>query len=267
MNIERNQIQILRGIAIILVVIHHAFNNLPGVNGGVVLTISQSDVAIFFMISGYLFEKQYDKYSRDKTSFVRRKAKQLLIPYLFWSLILYIGAGIIHLFGGKLSSLLSNYGFGKVSVLEIILNVLTFRSYYVEYLWFIYVLFVYFIIHIFTGSKLKQWWIPIAALLIAGVVRSRIDLPTIIWKVLQHFGDFLIGRVLFDAIAGRERISWKITTIGSTISSFVLVMINRLLYPNMSGGGYSYRSIHGCKPFNVLVYSNFLLVRGQVLRE
>ena len=238
MEIERKTIQILRAFAIVLVVVHHTFNNLPAVNGGLMLSISQSDVAIFFMISGYLFEKQFDKYSRDKTSFIRKKAKQLLIPYLFWSLILYIGAGIIHLFGGRLSGILTNLGFERLSVLEIAINVLTYHSFYVEYLWFVYVLFVYFVIHIFFGSQLKKWWMPIVALLIAGVIKSNFELPYIIWKMLKHFGDFLIGRVLFTFVANREQnITWKNTAIVATISSLVLLVINRLLYPSLSTGG------------------------------
>lgn len=113
----RRQIQILRGIAILMVVMHHAVNNLPeNFGGGYLLILFNSDVTIFMVISGYLFEKNYIRYKENKKRFVSRKATQLMLPYLFWSLILYIGAKVIHdIIGGGLSNCLLQLGFTRLT--------------------------------------------------------------------------------------------------------------------------------------------------------
>ena len=98
---SNDTIQIMRAVAILFVLIHHSLSNLPEFPfRTVLLKIVYSDVPIFFIISGFLFEKNIDKYAANKLRFIGYKAKQLILPYLFWTLILYIGAKAVYYCGG-----------------------------------------------------------------------------------------------------------------------------------------------------------------------
>lgn len=86
---ERELIQILRGIAIILVVFHHVCYtcNISSSVEVVVSIINRVHVMIFFVISGWLFEKNKIKYSEEgMVKFAKKKFVQLIIPYIFFSL-------------------------------------------------------------------------------------------------------------------------------------------------------------------------------------
>ena len=200
-NMRLKQIQIMRGLAILMVVIHHTLNNLPTSGGGYLLTLVNSDVTIFFVISGYLFEKKFDKYKSDKFIFIKKKVSQLLVPYLFWSLILYIGAWVLHSFsGGKFSEILNGIGFVKLTGFQIAYRLITFQNSYVEYLWFIYILFAYFVVNIYVGRRLNKLWSVVIILLIASGLNYYFNLPYLVWKFLQHYSDFLIGRISYGLI-------------------------------------------------------------------
>ena len=197
-----------------------------------------SDVAVFFAISGYLFEKNFDKYQSHKLAFVKKKASQLLFPYLFWSLILYVGAWTLHSFvGGKLCDILNEFGFVKLTGFQIACRVITFQDSYVEYLWFIYILFIYFIVNLFVGRRLNKLWAVVAILLIASGLNYYFDLPYLVWKFLQHYSDFLIGRIAYGLIredkvnSAKRGISVSILLLTSImVSALNLRTTNGLIY-------------------------------------
>lgn len=178
---QYRQIQILRAIAILMVIVHHTINNLPDTAGGdYLLIVVNADVNIFFLISGFLFEKGYERYRRNVRGFLVRKARQLLIPYLFWSLLLYAGARFVYDVAGRGGGILQSLGFERLSWGTIAFNILTFQDYYVEYLWFIYVLFLFFAVSIFAGRKTNHWWMVIAVLLFASTMNYFLALPTLL---------------------------------------------------------------------------------------
>lgn len=219
----------MRGLAILMVVIHHTLNNLPTIGRGYLLTLVNSDVAIFFAISGYLFEKKFDKYKSNKMIFIKKKASQLLVPYLFWSLILYIGAWVLHSFiGGKLSDILNGFGFVKLTGFQIACSVITFQNSYVEYLWFIYILFAYFIVNIYVDRRLNNLWSVAIILLIASGLNYYFDLPYLVWKFLQHYSDFLIGRIAYGLIREDKvnSVKWGVPVSLLLLTSFMVSALN-----------------------------------------
>ena len=85
--VEKNKtIQIMRGLAIIIVLIRHA---IAQVNTDIVLDITKEIIIcfhmpVFFVIAGYLFQNGINKYIQNgKLNFIFKKAKQLLVPYAF----------------------------------------------------------------------------------------------------------------------------------------------------------------------------------------
>lgn len=73
----------MRGVGILLVVMHHVFRYFPVFNA-VVSYIILFHVGIFFVISGYISGLRTEK-KRDFKQFFFHRAKQLLIPYAFFS--------------------------------------------------------------------------------------------------------------------------------------------------------------------------------------
>lgn len=147
-NEERDVIQILRALAIIMVVFHHVANAVivPDSINTMVLIANKIHVVVFFVISGYLFEKKKDKYTKNGfINFFIMKFRQLMIPYFIFSLafalLINIGLAV-----PKLNTIISAFGKGK-SITTVIVDVLLFRNVYFESLWFVYTLFVIFMIN------------------------------------------------------------------------------------------------------------------------
>ena len=82
-----NSIQILRGLAIIAVVIIHSC---PGGLYGVFLRpFVNYAAAMFLFLSGYLTKKEIN----NKKSFIFKRLKKVIIPYCIWSVIYMIPEG------------------------------------------------------------------------------------------------------------------------------------------------------------------------------
>lgn len=80
---QRNQnIDILRGIAILFIILSHV---LP-MEYTIHYVIDAINIPAFFLISGYLFYLSYERKS-SVGEFVKNKAIHLLIPYCSWSLL------------------------------------------------------------------------------------------------------------------------------------------------------------------------------------
>lgn len=198
-QIESNKnktIQIMRGLAIILVLIRHS---LARVNTDIGLkVIEQIIICIhmptFFVISGYLFQKQYNKYVfQGKKSFVIKKVKHLMVPYIFWSVLLWIGVQIVWYLGGSIQNVMITVGFESMSIKNLIYGLLTYGIYYTEHLWFLYVLFIYFIIHIIIGDFGKNV-VALITSLILGLLSIYIESPYIVGKCLLWLVFFTCGR-------------------------------------------------------------------------
>lgn len=83
-------IDISKGIAIYLVVLGHL--QIEQCNISTIL-IASCHMPVFFFLSGYFFEKSFNKYTAKE--FVINKSKTLLIPYLVWSTVaLVVNVGL-----------------------------------------------------------------------------------------------------------------------------------------------------------------------------
>ncbi len=197
--ISKKSIQIMRFWGIIMVLIHHAVNNLPDISADkYILSIVGADVTVFFLISGFLFEMKSEKYYNNKKEFIYNKFLQLIIPYLFWSILLYGGTKLAYLIPvDKIGNAMIEIGFAELDIGSIIWNILISSGLYVEYLWFIYILFIFFIVSVFAGKKLNNILSIIIVIALGIFLNYYFELYHIIWKFFKHFSDFLIGRFIF----------------------------------------------------------------------
>lgn len=194
-------IQNMRAIAILMVVMHHAVNALHVQEcNAFVLLINRIHVNVFFVISGFFFQKKCNKYCND-SGFVKTKFMQLMVPYfafsgLFSTLMLvgYVIPGI----GGIISS------FGpQKSIFEAIVDIILFRNVYFESLWYVYVLFLIFVLsyiaerkRILPVSKMLLMTIAIFTICVKAYIGT--DLWLIINKVITYFVWFYAGRVICE---------------------------------------------------------------------
>jgi fucose 4-O-acetylase-like acetyltransferase len=143
-------VSVAKGIGILSVVLLHTIspemrdNNM--IASGLFKFIHSFCLPLFFVISGYLFELNINKYVENGfLKFTLVKFKLLIIPYLSYSAISYLGINIA-LRIPAFSGILSRGGYEKVSIPEAIFQIVTCTDHIDKHLWFIYIMFFIFII-------------------------------------------------------------------------------------------------------------------------
>ena len=179
-----NEIDIVKGIAMLTVLWHHSFILYPiymldipwcqhamDINGTFFMNV-------FFLVSGYLFA-----FSR-KRSFVENlkgKAKRLLVPYLSFSAAT-LGLKIIA------PSLVNR----KVETIGSYIDKLLLGG----ELWFVYVLLLIFVIWpwILQHTKVRYIWCIVVGLLVADVLIPEGFMNDIfLYKRIMHFSIFFVA--------------------------------------------------------------------------
>lgn len=206
MTKKNNSIQLMRGIAIIAVLMHHSISRIS-VGEGTALDDLDSilisfHMPTFFIIAGYLYERGLVKGRKPFGVFISEKAKRLLVPYVFWTVILWLGVQI----GNKAAgTFMVSIGFPPMSIKNLILNLLTYEVYYVELLWFVYVLFLFFVLHYLIGKTGREKCF-VGLCLVIGFSTLFIPYPNIINRLLLWSVFFAFGRLIAADEDVRRRI-------------------------------------------------------------
>lgn len=193
---KSDTIQIMRALAIIMVVAQHAIGRvaLTNLDFKFMYLLNHIDVPVFLLIAGYLFETNKEKYYKTEIKkYIANKFKNLIVPYLFWSSILVVAVNVIALWR---TDLLEKLGLEVWSLSQTVVNILTFKDNYVQHLWFAYIIFFYFIVHYIV----RDWLIDgrvLAAIIIVTLLIDLNHIPFICEKFVLHFMDFCIGRCLY----------------------------------------------------------------------
>lgn len=190
-------IDIAKGIGIFLVVIGHALSALP------TRTREQTELIrtiiylvhmpLFFYIGGMLFQSRLGKYDQiGFYNFAKRKASQYLIPYIVFSLILYILISILRLIP-SFAWAVSKLGSAPRRTGDFLLSLFTYAPPVDDHLWFSYVMFIVLMIS-FLIRKADLRFLLIV--FFAGYLSTWIiSFPEIIWKVLRYMFLFTAGRL------------------------------------------------------------------------
>jgi peptidoglycan/LPS O-acetylase OafA/YrhL len=185
----------------------------------IIFALNHVHVIVFFVISGYIFEMQrYKLQEMTVIKFVKKKFVQLIVPYCFWSFFLALCVKFFYMFNNT-SAIMRMAGYEPWEWKEILYNILTFNKYYVQHLWFIYVLFLYFIINYFSGSFFSKWKGYIAGLIIIGILFEFNSFGFIVSKFFLHILNFSFGRVIYNY--GYEK---HITSRKLTIASIIVIV-------------------------------------------
>lgn len=215
----------MRGVAICLVVFQHALSmgSKSGIAAAISLLCYKVDVNVFFFLSGYLFEKRNGYRNQSKVQFLSRKAKQLLVPYLFWNGALHFVVWLGYRSGiHPVVSVLSKLGFENYSAGIILRNILTYQNYHVELYWFIYVLFLIFLFQkLIEMFKLdSRLLIGAIGLMFAVVLLLETDISI---KFATGCIIFFIGRLVF--VRGKGPSSYGIGLTCLCIAIFVMLWL------------------------------------------
>ncbi len=232
-------LQMLRGLAIIVVLIHHSISR----TGGWVILHGIDDILIcfhmpvFFIIAGYLYQNKISKYENmGKGRFLLAKAKHLLVPYVFWTVLLWCGVQVANSISTSVSQRMISIGFGPMSIKNLIVGLLTYEEYYTEHLWFLYVLFLYFLVHTLLGKTGSTKWCLIIGM-ICGFLCGYVQFPNIIERFLIWFVFFAFGRFIANRKGlGKDERKKKTGMTAYVLVIFAILSCVRLVLENVDLG-------------------------------
>ena len=193
-------IDIVRGIAIFLVVLGHCINkNFADSYYAVGLLrkiIYFSHMPIFFALSGYLFEKNINNnFKKTKRDFIIDKFKRFILPYILFSILNFCLLKIGNNFSA-IREILIQKGLANLNVKNAIISILTYENSFDNHLWFLYVMFLILCFtKLFIGKLNKKNFIIIVLISLIGILFSSY-LPEIIWKSAKYLLPFTFGRII-----------------------------------------------------------------------
>lgn len=191
-------IQIMRGLAIVMVLFHHAISKVEFKEALYIMDqiIICFHMPIFFMISGYLFQNGLNRYlEKGKGIFILRKARHLLLPYVFWTIFLWLGIQITCGLSSSIASKISEIGFDPMNLEDLLYGLFTYQIYYTEHLWFLYVLFILFVINIILAN-LGSSRVSLIIWLFIGISSLFVSFPHIIERTMLWGIFFAFGRMI-----------------------------------------------------------------------
>lgn len=274
---EKNTIQLMRGLAIISVVMFHALSVLPlGVGLQQVNSINNVvGMSIFYILSGYVFEISYSKYrSIGFGKFAKRKILRLGVPYLSYSILLYaivVCANMIP----QISAILQNTEYHRVSIVEILKAIVLFQNHIGIHLWFIVCLLIITLLNYFYEPK-RIVLEFIVSIVLSCVLRNWID-STLLFRVVFYYPFFICGRIIRIAIS-RHFYSLrciKYAKYGGIISAIVFLSMSlcRPYVNSIAIPGYdllirflrygNYMAIGVCGTYIVFLLTTFILSHSE----
>ena len=186
-------LDLARGIGIILVVFGHTL--IPslcadsGLISGMHTFIYYFHMPMFFTISGIVFEHNIERYT-DTKKFLYKKLLLLIVPYLVYSLISYVGINLCFKIS-PLASILSGAGYQQTGIKEMILGILFYQNHIDNHLWFIYLLFFTFVLNILTKKhKLVSLIISVAFFLVVIAFNLRAEYDILRYSFILMFFSF-----------------------------------------------------------------------------
>ena len=236
MGKRKSYVDIARGIGIILVVVGHAITKDMTLNNSIAdivrFLIYTIHMPLFFIISGYLFESNLQKYQGYAQSrYIADKFKSLMIPYIIFSVTNYSVVVI-----GKQIPVVSDIvmsqwgGYLNRGIWQTIISILTYENHLDGHLWFCYLLFLVLVInrtilrkktYVSTVILLGLYYINYLLVYLYG---SNV-LPDLIRRLMHYLIIFSVGRHVYARQVFFKEKRKIFLVLG--ILSFVLISIFR----------------------------------------
>lgn len=190
------EISLLKTVATVLVVLGHSITEeyRYGILGVVWTIIYSFHMFLFFAISGYLFQGNIKKYTTSKVQFCVKKFKQLMVPYIVITALVY---GILFVSNGfpTLYSLLGKPELTKMGFINaLILN----KNHYDTHLWYVYRLFFVFVINIVFVNSTKSIPFFLSCCVLNCVPNITAECMPYVAGLIKWMIPFWIGRAFAD---------------------------------------------------------------------
>lgn len=195
----------VKGLAIILVVLGH----IEYISDPLRIWISSFHMPVFFVVSGMLIRYK-DEASAGLSDSVKKKARGILIPY-FWFSVLYFFIDIINVFRCEITS---------VTFTRDIVDSLT--GYGVSVLWFLPALFLSEVFFLFLTKKLKPY-ISIPLIVILAIASYLVQQLTL--DLTGPHGTTMIVTIFLDIL--RVFLRGFIATVFIMIAYYTFPLINK----------------------------------------
>lgn len=201
---------ISKGIGILMIVFYHSIIPILRQQFGFSVFhqfLNTVEIPLFFFVSGWLFELNIEKYSRNKLKSIGKKFTHLMIPYFSFSVLYYILFNIAL----KISFVapminMGNGGYENFSIVDSIIQILTFENSMAKSLWFIYVLFIITAINILFPRFMKHP-VTVIGLFLLPYTSMLFTFPDIIWRVIINLSYFSLARLVFGSTDKIQRIN------------------------------------------------------------
>lgn len=203
------EIDIMKGIAIFLVVLGHSIIIYPidlhevDWCRGIYDFARMIHMPLFFIISGYCF-----RYKGDYPAFLKKKCFRILIPYVIFNLIDCLPRAFVSGFVNRPRGLIDS-----------IYSILVLGGAY----WFLYSLFLIFLFFPFVAEHLKGFFSCGCAIIVCVVLKFVPNIPQefLLWRTVYHLLYFVIGYSIQNVL-DIETISsmvkkHKMTTVGGIL--------------------------------------------------
>lgn len=209
------EIDVLRGIAIILMITGHSFIIHP-INildvpwcSSVSHWIYTFHMELFFLLSGCVY------HCTNYKSYIVKKIDRIMIPYLFFGLI---------------TLLLHSAGLGVVNkqtpFLEGVVKFLFKGGNY----WFLYTLFVLYLIYPFVDKMLRKPWMEIGLGALLIFIQEFAEIPNLftVNRVIYYMPYFILGRYLVTFLKSDKADSLYVNVVVFMISLSIFVILDRM---------------------------------------
>ncbi len=184
-----DEVDILRGIAAILMILGHSFIVYPvdisGVSWCKALQhyIYTFHMELFFVLAGVVYQ------CRNYGAYISKKIKRILIPYLFFGIF----AMLCRAFGGVLVNGVEPIGEGISKLL-----------FHGGGYWFLYVLFILFVVYPLMERILNEIWKKAVFSAIMLILSTAIELPNIFMlsTCVYYIPYFIFGDCIKQKLRG-----------------------------------------------------------------
>lgn len=191
MECKRNQsIDLIRGFAIIMVVLGHAIQAtmMNGDRSWLWEIIKSFQMPLLFLVSGFTAGFSYPKVYKDHFMFIHKKIKRLLIPYIAWEMIHYL---LVCCTGTAYRT------FGFSSFLY---------EFFVSDFWFLRYLFMFFLVlwgcnELWLTLHLSHELSGVILIVSTGLILILDKVPVVTESVsLMHWFYFVLGWLFYQAL-------------------------------------------------------------------
>lgn len=192
--------QIMKGFAIVFVVIHHVIVAIVGLERkteNLVAFLNGFHVAIFFALSGFFTAKSLLS-KGNKLDCLSRRLKRLIFPYLSWQILFWLLITLISIIP-QFKTIIESSGIEKKDILQMVVALLFFENSYTDTFWFLYVSVIYTIIA--YCLNLKYCTKPLTSFVVFGsylLLNGYDNLPMIIAKFFTHLPEFWLGIISYS---------------------------------------------------------------------